>query len=253
MILPREAEQALHLVRQELADSLVAVYLHGSAVAGGLRPSSDVDLLVVVGQPMTQALRERLVAALMTISGRPGDADTARPLELIVFHRDDLAELAYPPRSELIYGEWLREAFEAGEAPRPVSDPELTVLLAQARQEAKALFGPDPADLLPLIPRTDLRHAIRDALPALLDTLDGDERNVLLTLARMWRTLATGEIVPKDVAADWAIPRLPAKAGALVASARDAYLGIGKDDWRAHRQEARRVATYLRKIAEAML
>src|SRR5690606_33428931 len=118
-----------------------------SAVAGGLRPKSDVDVLVVIDRPMTQAVRERLVAELMKISGRP-EGDSARPLELIVFHRDDLAGLACPPRSELVYGEWLRGAFEAGEAPAPVSDPELTVLLAQARQEAKALFGPDPAELL---------------------------------------------------------------------------------------------------------
>ena len=39
--------------------------------------------------------------------------------------------------------------------------------------------------------------------------LEGDVRNVLLTLARVWFTLETGTIASKDVAADWAITRLP--------------------------------------------
>ena len=37
---------------------------------------------------------------------------------------------------------------------------------------------------------------MRDALPSLAAGLDGDPRNVLLTLARMWRTVATGDECP---------------------------------------------------------
>ncbi|HHK0294686.1 TPA: nucleotidyltransferase domain-containing protein, partial [Pseudomonas aeruginosa] len=91
MLIPAEAKRALPVIQQSLADSLVAVYLHGSAVAGGLRPKSDVDVLVVIDRATTHAIRARLVTELMKISGRPG-GDTLRPLELIVFHRADLAE-----------------------------------------------------------------------------------------------------------------------------------------------------------------
>lgn len=251
--IPGEAEHALRVILQCFADSLLAAYLHGSAVAGGLRPNSDVDVLVVVDQPTTHAVREQLVTELMKISGRPADDDSPRPLELIVFQRADLAASAYPPRSEFVYGEWLREAFEAGEVPQPGTDPELTVLLAQARRTAKTLVGPDAAELLPIIPRADLHRAIGDALPALLGTLDGDERNVLLTLVRMWHTLTTGEIVPKDIAAEWAMPRLPAESAALVGYAREAYLGVKKDDWHAHRQEVRLVVSDLSERVAAML
>ena len=78
------------------------------------------------------------------------------------------------------------------------------------------MIGPDPVKLLPVIPESDISRAIGDALPALLGTLEGDERNVLLTLTRMWRTLVTAEFVPKDVAAEWAMPRLDADAAALI-------------------------------------
>jgi streptomycin 3"-adenylyltransferase len=232
----------------------LAVYLHGSAVAGGLHPGSDVDLLVVTDQPTTPEVRECLVAELRKVSGRhPADPNGPRPLELIVFQRADLMRSVYPVRSEFVYGEWLGEEFEAGVVPKPVSDPEFTLLLAQARQNAKILIGPDPATLLPIIPETDIRRAIGDALPALLDTLEGDERNVLLTLVRMWRTLTTGEFVSKDVAAEWAMVRLPAEPATLIACAREAYLGMKKNDWQTRRPEVRQVADDLGKRVAAML
>jgi hypothetical protein len=76
------------------------------------------------------------------------------------------------------------------------------------------------------------------ALPSLLDNLIGDERNVLLTLARMWRT-ATGEFVTKDAAAEWAISRLPEQIAEVLICARDAYLGRTKDAWKTHQTEVR--------------
>ena len=250
---PAEAERALAIVRRSFGASLAGAYLNGSAVSGGLRRDSDVDLLVVVERPTTHAERAGLVSALMTISAPPGGKAGMRPLELIVFCRDDLAANAYPARAEFVYGEWLRGAFEAGTVPEPVSDPELTLVLAQARLEARRLAGPEPAALLPQVAEADIRRAIGDALPALLGSLKGDERNVLLTLARMWRTLATGDFVSKDRAAAWAMPLLPSDAAAVLSLARDGYLGLAADDWTGCREQARAAADALHRQVAALL
>jgi predicted nucleotidyltransferase len=199
---PAAGLAALKIVKDRFDGSLLAVYLHGSAVSGGLRPQSDVDLLVVTERPMTDAMRASLLAALMRTSGRhPASLDGPRCIELMVFLKSHLSASAYPARSAFIYGEWLRDAFGAGDVPRPVSDPEFTLVLAQARQEARALVGPAAAELLPPIPDDHVRQAMRDVLPSLLANLTGDEGNVLLTLARMSRTATTGEFVTKDAAA----------------------------------------------------
>lgn len=251
MTVPVEATRTLPILERVLGDSLLAVYLHGSAVAGGLRTNSDVDLIAVVDQPLGVEPRERLVAELMQLSGMyPPPPGGPRPIELIVFQRADLVGSAYPARSEFIYGEWLRAAFETGATAQPSPDPEFTLVLAQARAEARTLLGPDPGDLLPSVSQAEIRRAIGDALPALLDNLEGDERNVLLTLARMWRTLATGDFVPKDVAAEWAIPRLPAEAAAVLAGAREAYLGLSRD---VKGSEVQSVAGELAKRVMAMV
>nr|WP_300306160.1 aminoglycoside adenylyltransferase family protein [Halomonas sp.] len=244
-MIPAEVDNVLHVIRGALADSLVAVYLHGSAVAGGLRPSSDVDVLVVIDEPLDPGTRLHLTTALMEVSGHPARGSSLRPVELMIFLRTQLVADVYPARCEFIYGEWLRHEFEHGVIPQPAKDPELTLVLAQARQEAKPLLGPGAFELFPIVSQADIRRAIGDLLPDLVASLQGDERNVLLTLARMWRTLTEGDFVTKDAAASWAEPRLPAEHAAVLKEAREAYLGMHADDWSTRQEEVLRTVNAL--------
>ena len=229
--IPPEAVNALPLIEHLLGTSLVAVYLHGSAAAQGLRKQSDVDLLVVVGKALPASVRARLAAELLSVSGHyPLDPMGRRPLEVIVFRLGDLEQITYPARAEFVYGEWLRSALESGSVSQAEVSPEFTLLLAQARREALPLVGPGIATILPDTPLHVIRRAIRDLLPGLVESVEGDERNVLLTLARMWRTLQAGEFFSKDAAADWAGPQLSRQAAGILALARNAYLCHGDED-----------------------
>ena len=92
-----------------------------------------------------------------------------------------------------------------------------------------------------------------DTLPTLPPRLRGDERNVLLTLTRLWRTAATGEFVTKDAAAAWAIPQLSDQEAATLDYARRAYLGEIVDDWRPRWDDTRRLAEQLRERVTEVL
>ncbi len=253
--IPAEARAALAIAKEVFGDHLQAVYLHGSAVAGGLRRQSDVDVLAVIDFPMTDFMRKRLLARLLTASGRhPVRPGASRCIELMVFLKGHLSAPPFPACSEFVYGEWLRDDFEAGGIPEPLCNPDITLVLAQARQQTLTLFGPALDDVLVEIPPGDIGRAIREALPALLANLYGDERNVLLTLARMWRTAATGEFVSKDIAAEWVVPRLSEHvARTTMQLARSAYLGEIQDDWKFRRGEARHAATCLHRQILSLL
>ena len=244
---PAEALAAVRAVEAALGLEGVAAVLSGSAVDGALRPNSDVDVLVVVEDAPDADARRRLAAALMAVSGRYGAGGPVRPLDVTLVCRGDVVPWRYPPRQAFAYGEWLRAAYEAGAGPEPALHPDLAIVLAQARASGVALQGPVLRALLDPVPEADLRRALRDALPALLADLYGDERNVLLTLARMWHTAATGAFVPKDAAAAWAAPRLPADLGVWLELAGRAYVGACEDDWRDQRAEAAAVAERLRR------
>jgi len=134
----------------------VGIYLFGSAVTGGLKRNSDVDILVVVNDSPTHKQKEALVTQLIKVSGAIGNVRSIRPIEMTVISISDVVPWQFPPRAEFIYGEWLRNEFEAGHIPKPAYDADL---------------------------------AIRDSLPTLLSETAGDERNVVLTLSRMFKKI----------------------------------------------------------------
>jgi streptomycin 3"-adenylyltransferase len=82
-------------------------------------------------------------------------------------------------------------------------------------------------------------------VPDLLDDLESDTRNVLLTLARVWTTLATGGIRSKDAAADWALTHLPDQHRPVLERARDGYLGRAEERWGEHLPAVRRHADHV--------
>ncbi|NOK63728.1 MAG: DUF4111 domain-containing protein [Chloroflexi bacterium AL-W] len=248
---PREVIQAFNIVQQLLGDMVVSVYLFGSAVVGGLRPKSDLDLLVVVKEQLTETTRRDLVAQLMKISGKQAEDGPARPLELTVLYLADVVPWRYPPSNELVYGEWLREEFEQNNISQPEANSDLAIVLTKVRDNSIALAGPPAQELFDPVPVEDLRRAMADSLPALIGDLRGDERNVLLTLARMWMTLSTGDIVPKDVAAAWVLSRLPQEHQAPLDLARRAYLGERQDEWEGREEEIDALVKYLKDSIEA--
>lgn len=135
------------------------------------------------------------------------------------------------------------------QAAEPEIPTEARVVLAVVR----CVFADRLRDFLAEIPMEQVRRAMREGLPTLLANLQGDERNVLLTLARMWRTAATGEFVTKDVAADWAVPHLPDQPAQTLLHARDAYLGEIKDDWTNRQEEVGKAAAYLHQQIISLL
>lgn len=229
-------------VAEVLGDNLTGLYLYGSAVSGGWHHDSDIDLLAVVGASLGDGIRNILTDTLLRVSGRWPRSGPERPVELTVVVRDDLVPWRYPPRSDFVYGEWLRAEFERGDLSTPTTDPDLTILVTMARDSAVPLAGPPAADVLDPVPATDLVRAIAAGLPDLIAEVEGDERNVVLTLARMWITAETGAVMSKADAAAKLLPRLPSGHAAVLRLARAGYLGEVADSWSGRRAE---VASFL--------
>lgn len=240
-----QLEAVLRLLTAVYGSALVGAYLHGSTVLGGLRPTSDVDVLAVCDRSTDPAERRRLVEGLLDISGRRARLGLGRPVELTVVVRAEARAWRYPPPVEFQYGEWLRDEYERGITPSRGVDPDLALVVTVALLGREPLVGPPLAEVLDPVPHRDVRRAAVDGVPALLDDLEGDTRNVLLTLARIWTTLATGDIRSKDGAAEWVLGRLPAEHRPVLAAARAGYLGDGEPAWTEALPDARACARFL--------
>ncbi|MEV0254496.1 aminoglycoside adenylyltransferase family protein [Streptomyces sp. NPDC050732] len=227
-----QTDDVVRLIRDVFAAGDIAgVYAHGSAVLGGLRPHSDIDVLVVVRRRTTAGQRQALTDGLLALSGGGAPGEALRPVELTVVVQDDVRPWTYPPRCEFQYGEWLRDAYLRGRTPEPGPSPDLALLVTMVLRGRAPLLGPEPGRVLDPVPAADVTRAMVAGVPELLAELDTDTRNVLLTLARVWTTLATGDITSKDGAADWALARLPAEHRPVLVRARAVYLGEEEECW----------------------
>ena len=92
-----------------------------------------------MNNPLPDELRTRLVTGLLQISGRAGNRNSLRPVELTVVLQCDVVPWRYPAKKELVYGEWLRDELETGANPDAAYDPDLAILLRQV--SSVSLFG----------------------------------------------------------------------------------------------------------------
>ena len=224
-------EAVVRLIVDSLGAAVVGAYLHGSAVLGGLRPSSDLDVLVVLHRTMTAAERRAVLDGLLDVSGRRARRGPARPVELTAVVQSDVRPWRYPPRADFQYGEWLRDEYERGVVPLPAPASDLALLLTMVLGGNAPLLGPPPGEVLDPVPHQDLLRASVAGVPELIEDLGSDTRNVVLTLARIWATLATGTVTSKDSAADWVLDHLPPEHRPVLARARAVYLGNEEDRW----------------------
>lgn len=216
-----QRQAVVRLVDEVIGPGALGAYLHGSAVHGGLKPASDLDILVVSERSLTDRERRTLVDGLFPISG-PGAG--ARSIELTVVVQGQVRPWRFPPIGDFLYGDWLRDEIRASGPPQPAPMPDLAIVIALVLDGNHPLTGPPPAELLDLVPRADLVRASVSGIPGLLEDLPGDARNVVLTFARIWGTLASGEIMSKDAAADWALAQLPPEHQPVLEHAKRLYL-----------------------------
>jgi len=90
----------------------------------------------------------------------------------------------------------------------------------------------------------DCVEAMVSGIDVFMNGFEGDTRNLLLTLARIWQTVVTGIIDRKDRAAMWVQERLPSDYQQLMERARAMYLGLQPDEWTGWPSEARACADY---------
>lgn len=225
-----------HLERKN-PGGVVGVYLFGSAALGGVRPDSDLDLLMVTERSLTRPERAELVSLLLSLSGWKGHAATypevahRRPIELTSIVVDGERPFSVGAVRDFQYGEWLRDTLVGGGLPAPEEDPDTVVLIATAFTAHRVLCGLPLERVVAPVPRRRLRDALLANIPEILAGIEGDERNTLLALARTLVTLETGAITPKNVAADTVAQTLTGIDRELMERARDAYLGLAADRW----------------------
>ncbi|OZI44088.1 AadA family aminoglycoside 3''-O-nucleotidyltransferase [Bordetella genomosp. 4] len=250
-----QVSATLSILEKHLGDKILAIHLFGSAVDGGLKPSSDIDLLITVSAALDDSTRATLMSDLLSVSAFPCTDAALRALEVTILAQADVKPWRYPAQRQMQFGEWLREDIKAGVIEPAMMDHDLAILLTKVRRHSVPLYGPAAHEFFDEIPLRDVQRSLSDTL-ALWNTeadWEGDERNIVLALVRIWYTAMTGDIASKDAAADWALQRLPIEHQKIVMAARDAYLGSGTDNLAAYPRERAELLNHIRSSVRAKL
>ena len=224
-MIPEPAQAQLHRLVEGLTailgQTLRGVYLHGSAALCCFGPHSDVDVVAVVDRPTTDDEQRALAALCLEFSGG------AASFDFDVLVRPALRPWVHPATLEFHYDEVFREKFEAGELRpwRVETSKDIAALLTIVHHSGKVLAGSPPADTLPMPPVADYREAILYEAEWCRKHVDDQPRYVVLSLARVWATLATGEVHSKASGAEWALDRLPAEPAGPLRHALAVYRG----------------------------
>ena len=183
-----------------LGASLVGVYAGGSWALGGYEPpDSDLDVAVVIREPLSDEGADRLVAAFR----HEAFPCPARGLELVVYTREAAASATTDPGFELNLNTGGRLTSRADREPQPGERHWFAVDRSVLAAHGIALLGPSAAEVFAPIAADDLR-------PVLADVLRWYEReapesdDAILNAGRSLRFVREGVWLPKPALRAWA-------------------------------------------------
>ena len=191
-----------------LGESLVGVYLHGSAVLGDFSPArSDLDVVAVVDRPLSPREKDAIAEVARSCPAAGG-------LELHVVRESALAPIEEQPfELHVGSGKVVDGSGHAGDADLPAH-------FAILREHGRALTGPPPATVFPAIPRAMLLRSFAGELRWAEER--GSPSYQVLNACRALRFVEEGVLNSKLAGAEWARARglQPALVDAAIAHRR---------------------------------
>jgi hypothetical protein len=207
-------------VNDILQDQLVGMYIHGSLANGGFDNASDIDVIAVTKDDIS----EETFAQLSSMHAEISRLDSPWAIQL---------EAAYIPQrafvrfdNSILYPHLDRGSDEVLHKIAPESD--WPILCHILRERGITITGPDPKILIAPVSPNDLRLAVAEGMPIWVSPIIANPSEInkrgyqsffVLSMCRMLYTLKYGEILPKPAAAKWGKENLEKRWHPLIARA----------------------------------
>jgi hypothetical protein len=183
------------------------VILHGSLTLGDyLSGRSDVDLLAVVDEPLTD---DQMAALIQAVEAHRPQAPGRVDLRVVTRYVAASPTLVPPMEVyiEITPGSGSGLYVER----RHPGERDLVVEFSMCRAHGRSLVGADPAELIGEVP-AEWVLAVGDAQLADWQAIDDDPKHAeltVLTTCRIWRFAEEGRYSSKPAAGAWALGRDP--------------------------------------------
>ena len=237
--------------REILKDNLVGIYLHGSAAMGCFQPKkSDLDLLIVVREPMTDAVKRQFMDMTLRL-----DAEgPAKGIEMSIVQRDVCNPFVYPTPYMLHFSrphaDLYRKDPDGYIRKMQGTDKDLAAHFTVIRSRGHCLYGLPAGEVFGAVPA-------RDYMDSLWYDVSGAEKDIadhpmymILNLARVLAFVREKAVLSKREGGEWGLGNLPEEYRPLIRSALREY--ESGEDMRYDAGAAERYASFmLKQIASA--
>lgn len=208
-----------------LGPKLTGIYVHGSIAFGCFRwEKSDIDFLVVVEKPLTQAEKEALILVLL-------EMDSLAPpkgFEMSVVLRSACMPFMDPTPFELHYSNAHRAKYQqdlSGTCQMMHGDdPDLAAHMTVVGSVGIALCGLPAKQVFAPVPRESYLRSIWYDIEGAPEDIVRDPVYYVLNLCRVLACAEEGLVLSKEQGGEWGMGRLTEEQ-ALIASALKAYRG----------------------------
>ncbi|WP_296031427.1 aminoglycoside adenylyltransferase domain-containing protein [uncultured Treponema sp.] len=234
--------------RNILAENLVGIYLHGSAVMGYFNSKkSDIDLLVVVKE--TPSGEEKL--RFMNMAVELNALAPSKGIEFSIVKKSVCSPFVYPTPFELHFSVAHLDSFRKNPSDYVSkmhgTDKDLATHIMIIRHRGLCLFGSGIADVFADVDEA----AYFDSIKSDIEDAEADIlKNPVYTTLNLCRVLAYKKeklILSKKEGGEWGLKNLPEKYAVLIQSALDDYACDSCEPTKFDKNESAEYAKYMKK------
>lgn len=230
--------------REILGENLVGVYLHGSAAMGCFNEKkSDIDLLVVVGDRLSDETKKRYMDMVVKLNG---DAPE-KGIEMSIVRKDVCRPFVYPTPFELHFSiahlEWYQENPADYIEKMKGTDRDLAAHFTILYHRGKCLYGRAIRDVFEEVGRQNYLDSILADIEDAEEDIISNPVYMVLNLCRVLACKREGLILSKKEGGEWGLRALPEKYHPLILQALGEYMADKGENWNA--TDAREYAFYM--------
>lgn len=206
-----------------LGDNLTGVYLHGSAAMGCAHAGSDLDLLIVVKNELSDDVKRAYLDQILPLQKQA----PAKGLEFSILLEAVLRPFLYPTPFELHFSrahlDWYQSDPESYIRNMKGTDKDLAAHVTITRHRGKCLSGKAIPEVFAEVRSEDYWDSILEDGKAAVQDILRDPVSVSLNLCRVLAYRQERLILSKPEGGQWGIDHLPQRYAGLLAAAIDAY------------------------------
>ncbi|MGF7059150.1 aminoglycoside adenylyltransferase domain-containing protein [Brassicibacter mesophilus] len=212
--------------RKELDENLVGIYLHGSLAMGCYTNTSDIDILVVVREPIDMNEKKNLIHSIIYLENLP-----KKGIEMSIILEKYARKFVYPTPFELHYSDYHRDRYLSDEKYicGGMTDRDLAAHLTIVKHRGICLYGKEIEETFGGVPKEDYIDSILYDIENAKEEIIKNPVYITLNLCRVLCYLKEEAICSKLEGGNWGKEVVPQPYRKIIEDAVKIYTNELKD------------------------